>query len=417
MPPASRSSRRRRRIAATTIAAAVAAAMTAACGVGGATGAVADAGMPTVATAKASRADLVNTLTLTAEFEPFQEVEVMAKVAGYLHSINVDIGDRVRAGQLLATLELPEMADDLARAAAGTDEVTAESAGAQGDMTRAQSAHDAAHLSYARLLDVSKREKGLVPQQDLDEAHARDLVAEAQVAAAASKVAAGENHIRMAQAEESRFKTLEKYTRITAPFDGVVTKRFANVGSMIQAGTASQTQAMPIVRLSDNRMLRLTVPVPESSVGGIVVGQPVTVRVRSLNRTFDGRVARFTNRLQTSTRTMDTEIDVANPGLTLMPGMYAEADLVLQSASKALVVPLDAVEGLGTATARAYLIEADRIRIVPIKTGLETATQVEVLGGLHEGDAVIVGRRSGLTDGEQVRARPVTRDANQGKGD
>ena len=232
-------------------------------------------------------------------------------------------------------------------------------------MTRAQSAHDAAHLSYARLLDVSKREKGLVPQQDLDEAHARDLVAEAQVAAAASKVAAGENHIRMAQAEESRFKTLEKYTRITAPFDGVVTKRFANVGSMIQAGTASQTQAMPIVRLSENRVLRLTVPVPESSVGGITVGQPVTVRVRSLNRTFDGRVARFTNRLQTSTRTMDTEIDVANPGLTLMPGMYAEADLVLQSASKALVVPLDGVEGLGTAAARAYLIEADRIRIVP----------------------------------------------------
>jgi RND family efflux transporter MFP subunit len=395
-----------------------AATWTVSCGHGNAaTEGAADAAVPIVATARATRTSLVNTLTLTAEFEPFQEVDVMAKVAGYVHSITVDIGDRVHTGQLLATLELPEMADDLARAAAGIDEVTAESASAQGEMTRAQSAHDAAHSSYTRLLDVSNREKGLVPQQDLDEAHARDLVAEAQVAAAASKATAGQNHIRMAQAEESRFKTLEKYTRITAPFDGVVTKRFANVGSMIQAGTASQTQAMPIIRLSENRLLRLTVPVPESSVAGISIGQTVTVRVRSLNRTFEGRVARYTNRLQMSTRTMDTEIDVPNPGFTLMPGMYAEADIVLQSSPHALVVPLDAIEGLGSATARAYVVDADRIRIVPVKTGIETSNEAEVLSGLHEGDVVIVGRHSGLTEGEHVRAKLVARDANQGKGD
>jgi RND family efflux transporter MFP subunit len=366
---------------------------------------------PTVATVKAARADLVDTLTLTAEFDPFQEVDLMAKVAGYVHTINVDIGDRVRAGAVLATLELPEMADDLTRAAAGIDEVTADAASAQGEVTRAQSAHDVAHLSYSRLLDVSKREKGLVPQQDLDEAHARDLTAEAQLAAAMSKAIAGESHIRMAKADEARFKTLEKYTRITAPFDGVVTKRYANVGSMIQAGTASQTQAMPIIRLSDNRVLRLVVPVPESSVASVTIGQAVTVHVRSLNRTIEGRVARFTGRLQTTTRTMDTEIDVANPDLTLIPGMYADADLVLRSAAHALVVPLDAIDGLGSAAPRAFVVDADRLRVVGVKTGLETPTHVEILNGLREGEIVVVGRHTGLTEGEQVRSGPVTRDA------
>ena len=136
--------------------------------------------VPTVAVAKAGRADLANDLILTAEFEPFQEVDVMAKVSGYIKEIKVDIGDRVREGQLLATLEIPEMQDDLARASAAIDEANAELATARDELQRAQSSHDMAHLSYSRVLDVSKKEPGLVPQQDVDEAHSRDLVAEAR---------------------------------------------------------------------------------------------------------------------------------------------------------------------------------------------------------------------------------------------
>jgi RND family efflux transporter MFP subunit len=367
------------------------------------------AAAPTVAVVAAARADLVNTLTLTAEFDPFQEIDVMAKVSGYVHSITVDVGDRVRTGHLLATLESPEMADDLTKATAGIDEVAAESASARGEVTRAQSAHDVAHLAYQRLLDVSTREPGLVPLQDVDEARARDLVAEAQLAGAMSKATAGENHVRMARADEARVKTLENYTRIVAPFDGVVTKRYANVGAMIQAGTASQSQAMPLIRLSENRLLRLIVPVPESSVRYISVGQAVTVRVQSLGRTFDGRVARFTNRLQTSTRTMDTEIDVPNPTLTLIPGMYAEADLVLQSSPHALVVPLDAIDGLGSSSPHVFVVSGERIHVTAVKTGIEGASQVEVLEGVHEGDRLVVGRHAGLSDGERVHAVAVAR--------
>src|SRR5580698_2903588 len=222
--------------------------------------------VPTVAVVQAARADLSSDLVLTAEFEPFQEVDVMAKVSGYIKKINVDIGDRVQEGQLLATLEIPEMQDDLTRAAAAIEEANAELATARDELQRVESAHQMAHLSYTRIQDVSKREPGLVPQQEVDEVHSRDLVAESQVSGAKSHITACEQRIRVAQAEQARFKTLFQYGVISAPFTGVITKRYANTGALIQAGTASQSQAMPVVRLSENGKLRLALPVPESAV-------------------------------------------------------------------------------------------------------------------------------------------------------
>jgi len=360
---------------------------------------------PVVPVARVARADLVSDLTLTAEFEPFQEVDVMAKVAGYLHSITVDIGDRVREGQILATLEIPEMDDELARAAASVDQADAEITTASGEVERASSAHDLAHLSYTRILAVSKQEQGLVPQQEVDVAHSHDLVGEAQISAAKSNLQASQQKARVARAEQSRLKTMHGYRTIAAPFAGVVTKRFANIGSMIQAGTASQTQAMPVVRLSQNNLLRLILPVPESVVPRIHTGERVDVRVPSLGRTFPGRVARFAGKVLQSTRTMDTEVDVPNSDLTLVPGMYAEVDLRVAESKSVLTVPLDAVEH-SAATARVFtVLPSGVVRVVPIGLGLETAQRVEVRSGLQEGDLVIVGRHAGLKDGQQVRGQ------------
>ncbi len=258
--------------------------------------------IPTVAVVNAARTNLSSSLVLTAEFAPYQEIDVMAKVSGYVREINVDIGSRVGQGQLLATLEIPEMQDDVTRVAAAIEQATAELTTARDELQRDQSARDIAHLSYTRILDVSKREKGLVPQQEVDEANSRDLVAEAQVSAAQSRIAAAQQHIRVAQAEQSHVKTLYQYAVITAPFAGVVTKRYANTGALIQAGDeASQTQAMPVVRLSENGRLRLALPVPESAVSLIHLGEPVDVRVSTLNRTFPGVVARFSNQVDEST--------------------------------------------------------------------------------------------------------------------
>src|SRR5215472_5047142 len=216
---------------------------------------------PVVAVAKATTADLSHGLVLTAEFKPFQEVDLMAKVAGYVKEIRVDVGDRVSQGQVLAVLEVPEMADDLARATANVERANADVARAQDELNRANSAHEITHLSYTRLDKVAEQKPGLVAQQEIDDARSKDLVSEAQIAAAKSALAAAKQQVDVNKAELAKIKTMMEYTRVTAPFAGVITRRYADTGSMIQAGTASQTQAMPLVKLSENSKLRLIVPV------------------------------------------------------------------------------------------------------------------------------------------------------------
>jgi RND family efflux transporter MFP subunit len=364
--------------------------------------------LPTVAVAKAIRTDLSSDLVLTAEFEPFQEIDVMAKVSGYIKEINVDIGDRVKEGQLLATLEIPEMQDDLTRASAAIEEANAELATARDELQRAQSAHDMAHLSYNRILDVSKKEPGLVPQQEVDEAHSRDLVSEAQVSGAKSHITASEQRIRISQAEQGRFKTVYQYAVITAPFAGVVTKRYANKGSLIQAGTASQSQAMPVIRLSENSLLRLALPVPESAVASVHLGEPVDVKVSAANRTFPGRVARFADKVDSSTRTMKTEVDVPNPALVLIPGMYAEVDLTTEQRTQALSVPAEAVDGSGDSASVDVVDSNGAIQVVPVRLGIESAQRIEVRSGdLKDGDNVVIGSRAGLKAGARVQPKVI----------
>jgi RND family efflux transporter MFP subunit len=363
---------------------------------------------PTVAVASVSRANMSTGLVLTAEFEPFQEVDVMAKVSGYIREIKVDIGDRVQEGQLLATLEIPEMQDDLKRAEAAIEEANAELAAARDELRRAESAHDMAHLSFARIVEVSNSEKGLVPQQEVDEIHSRDLVAEAQVSSAQSQVTACAQRIRVSQAEQARLKTMSQYAVIAAPFTGVVTKRYANTGALIQAGTASQTQAMPVVRLSQNGLLRLALPVPESAVPTVHLGEPVDVRVAALHRSFLGRVARFADKVDQSTRTMQTEVDVPNPSLELVPGMYAEVDLKTEQRKRVLSVPVEAIDGSGSATRVFVVSAAGAIDIVPVRIGIENAQRVEIrTGEIREGDRVVVGPRASLTQGEKVQSKLI----------
>ena len=210
----------------------------------------------------------------------------------------------------------------------------------------------------------------------------------------------------MARAEQAHVKTMMEYSIITAPFAGVVTKRYANKGSMIQAGTASQSQAMPLVRLAQDNVLRLVLPVPESAVSRIRVGSTMDVIVPSLHKTFPGRVARTADTLQVSTRTMDTQVDVANPNYVLVPGMFAEVNLRLDEHDNVLAVPVDSVSGTG-ADAHVFVVQDGKLHSTAIATGLETAQRTEVRSGLREGDLVVVGRQSGLKDGQPVQAKIV----------
>jgi RND family efflux transporter MFP subunit len=362
---------------------------------------------PIVAVARAMPADLSKTVVLTAEFRPFQEVEVHAKVAGYVKEILVDVGDRVKTGQTLAVLEVPEMADDVARANASIKRAQAEVEHAKDEKARVEAAHEAAHLIYHRLDDVSKQRPNLIAQQEIDDARAKDLTAEAAIAASNSALTTAEQAVQVAQVDQQRTTTMLAYSKITAPFTGVISKRYADTGAMIQAGTSSQTQAMPLVRLSEIDKLRLVLPVPEEIVSHIRLGENVEVRVPSLNRTFQGTVSRFSDNVSTATRTMETEVDVLNPTLTLVPGMYAEAVLTLDHRQNVLAIPLMAVSTQGD-TSTVFLVNAqNKVEQRQVTLGIQTANRAEVVAGLHEGDLVVVGNRSQIQAGLQVTPKQI----------
>ncbi len=374
-----------------------------------------------VAVAKAARQNLARNLVLTAEFEPFQEVDVMAKVAGYVKNIYVDVGDRVQQGQLLAVLEVPEMKDDVTKAQASVEQSQAEVARAQDEIRRAESSHHTSHLNYERLAGVNKDRPGLVAQQEIDDAQGKDLVAEAQIAAAKSELAAAQQRVAVSRAELQRWNTLTDYTRVTAPFTGVVTKRYADTGSMIQAGTASQTQAMPLVRLSENRLLRLVLPVPESAVPRVRVGENVEVQVPTLNRSFPGKVARFADKIALATRTMETEVDVPNPSRVLIPGMYAKVALTTEQRDNTLTVPVTAVDlqtgdtSAADHAASVMVVNSQReIEVRHVTVGMETANDVEVTAGLRPGELVVIGNRARRLSGERVNPKLTAIEALKG---
>jgi RND family efflux transporter MFP subunit len=362
--------------------------------------------VPTVAVAKAVRGDIAQSLTIAAEFRPYQEIEVHAKVAGYVKSIGVDVGDRVKAGQLLAVLEIPELQDEIRQDEAAVKRASEEIRRAQADVERAQSAHEVAHLNSTRLTGVMKTRPNLVAQQDIDEATGRDRVSEAQVSTAEAALAAAKEQLEISKAAQSKTQTLFDYARITAPFTGVITHRYADTGAMIQAGTSSQSQAMPIVRLSQNDRLRLVIPVPESAVPRIHLGGEVAVSVQSLHKTVTGTVARFSDRLDTDTRTMHVEVDVPNPKLELVPGMYADATIVLDAANHAVVAPVQAVDR-DEKGARVMVVSGDgsqpgKVESRKVTLGLEADDRIQVTSGLNAGDLAVIGSRAQLKPGAVV---------------
>ncbi|HKC13812.1 MAG TPA: efflux RND transporter periplasmic adaptor subunit [Vicinamibacteria bacterium] len=372
---------------------------------------------PSVATMRVERTPLSTSLTLSGEFRPFQEVDLHAKVAGYIRTISVDVGDRVEKGRILAVLEVPELSAQVQGADASIRRSEDSVRRAQSELEKSESARVAAHSAYARLKEASQARAGLIALQELDEAMARDQQAEAQTQIARAALSEDQNQLQVARAEAQRVSALSDYSRITAPFAGMVTRRYADTGSLIQAGTASNTQAMPVVRVAEISKLRLVLPVPESVVPQIHPGMVVRVRVPTLGRAFEGRVARFANALDAETRTMRTEIDVENPDGSVVPGMYAEADLVLAQRDKVLTIPLQALARTGS-EARVLVVGAEnRLEERQVKLGLEGTRRIEVLSGLKEGDRVVIGSRSQFRIGDPVTPQELApEDERTGEG-
>ena len=366
------------------------------------------ANAPHVAVAKVTRQDLASTLNIASEFLPNQEVTVYAKVSGYIRKLDVNWGTRVRQGQLLAVLDIPELQQQVQQDEAAARRSEQDVSRAKEELSRAESVYNVAHLTYSRLADVQKTRPELVAQQEIDVAQGKDLEASAGVSSAKDSLAASDEALIGAKAALERDKAMYSYSRITAPFDGVVTEIDAYTGALLPAGTSSNKGDQALCHLAEDRVLRLVIPVPESAVPDIRSGTSVEVRVPVLAKVFQGIVARVSDQVDLSTRTMHAEIDVPNANFVIVPGMYAEASLVLKEKHGALAVPvqaLDRQEGRVTVFA---VDKSNKIEERQVQTGIETPNLVEVVSGLDENDLVVVGNRSQLRAGTTIQPKLVS---------
>lgn len=363
---------------------------------------------PTVAVIKVTHKDLSSTLQIASEFQPFQEVNVYAKVSGYIHKMYIDWGSHVRSGDLLAVLEIPELQQQLELDQAAVRRSEHDLARTQEDVAQANSKFQVTDLTYKRLSTVMQTRPGLVAQEEVDIAEGKDLEAKAGVSGAKAAVAGAEQALAISKAALEKDRAMYAYSRITAPFDGVVTEITAYTGALLPAGTSSTKGDQSLCHLSQTNLLRLVIPVPERAVPDIHLGQSIGVQVSSKNRNFEGKIVRFSGQIDTQTRTMHTEVNVPNSKYELVPGMYATVQIPLHTVKNALTVPSRAVQRGAEGHGTVLVVDShNKIERRDVMLGLENATDTEVRSGLHENEMVVFGEQSQYKPGQMVSPRLV----------
>ena len=342
-----------------------------------------------VAVVPVTRQNISTTLEIASEFQPFQEIDVYAKVSGYIQKLYVDWGTHVAQGQLMAVLDIPELEQQIQH-----DQAAWAQAGEE--LHRAQSAYDVAHVTYQRLVGVQKTNPQLVSQEDIDVAQGKDLEANDAVSAAQEALLAAKDAL-------DKDKTLFAYAHMTAPFNGVVTQMYAYTGALLPAGTSSNIGNSALCHLSQNDLLRLVIPLPERAVPDVHIGAGVKVNVSGLNRSFTGKVVRIADQIDLATRTMHTEVQVPNPTYEIVPGMYATVEIPLQAARNVLTVPVQSVQSTGEERGIVLVVDgSNRIERRQVVLGLQNATAVEVVSGLSPNDRVVFGEQQQFNPGELV---------------
>lgn len=370
------------------------AALLAGCGASGKPEAASSANAPHVAVVAIQRHNLSSTLEIASEFQPYQEIDVYAKVSGYIQKLDVDWGTHVQKGQLMAILEIPELEMQIQH-----DEAAL--AQAQDELDRAQSAYSVAHVTFQRLASVQKTRPELISQEDIDVAQGKDLEASAAVSGAQQSLIA-------AKAALKKDKVLYGYAHMTAPFDGVVTKMYAYTGALLPAGTSSNIGNSALCHLSQNDLLRLVIPLPERAVPDVRLNETVVVNVSGLQKKFDGKIVRFSDQIDQETRTMHTEVNVENARYELVPGMYATVEIPLHTEQNVLTVPVQAVQASAEGRGNVLVVGQDnKIERREVMLGLQGSADIEVLSGLKEGDRVVVGEQSQFQPGELVQPETV----------
>ena len=358
--------------------------------------------IPSARVAAAMRGDIAHTLSLAGQFQPYQVVDVHPKVTGFMVKINVDIGDRVHKGETLAVLEVPELNAQLKGTVFEMQRAKDDLLRTQHEIKRAEAIHSALHADYERLLETSKAQPGLIAQQELDDAQSKDLSSESQVDATKAEAAGAQQHAEVAHTDNDRVQALQNYTNVVAPLDGVIVWRYADTGALIQSGTNSNEQDIPIVRLSQSGLLRLRMPIPENDVQFVHIGDLMKVRVDAIGRSFTGKIVRFTRDVNFETRTMETEIDVENQDLSISPGMYANTEMQLGHAENVVTIPVEALVLSGSQETVYLLDGSNHIRTRNVEVGLRGSKLAEIKSGLEAGDRVILGAQDKYSEGQQV---------------
>jgi RND family efflux transporter MFP subunit len=323
-------------------------------------------------------------LSLTATVEPYEQAALYTKVSGYIKSLSADISDRVTKGQVLATLEVPEVQQQYVQASAMLGERRAQ-------LRKAEAAAGLAETIFVR--SKALRAKDAITQQEMEEASAQYETAKAGVEVARSQE-------QSAEARLSELRDLIAYAQITAPFDGIVTRRFVDRGALMQAAT-SNNNITPVVTVARIDLVRVFVDVPEPSAPYVHRGAPATLEVAALpGQSFKGSVTRYADALDPATRTMRTEVDLANTDAALRPGMYGNLAIALQDRADALSLPR-AVVHHDDRGAFIYTLQDGKAVERRVRLGLESDQRVAIVDGVNDGVHVISATHE-LQDGTPV---------------
>jgi RND family efflux transporter MFP subunit len=349
------------------------------------------------------RVTVAQRLQTNATLEAFEETDLFAKVSGYLSDVRVDIGDHVKAGQILAVIDVPETEQELAEAE-GQLEVRRKAL----ETARRQLEHNKADLALQEVTfrrQATLNKERWVSDQALDEIRAKNDIALADLGLAEANRDQAAAQVDVATATVEKTKALLAYSKITAPFDGVVAQRLVNRGDLVQAATA--TRATPLFKVQRIDTIRVFCDVPENEVPYVRVGDRASVKPFGLDREpILGTITRFAFRLDSQTRNMRTEIDLPNPDERLYPGMYAEVGLEMDQRLDALTLPASAIDSDG-AGSFVYAVKDDRIERLPVKAGVRDSGRVEVVEGLSEQTAVVVSAKPAPAVGTAVQSSMI----------
>jgi RND family efflux transporter MFP subunit len=356
---------------------------------------------PSVDIAKPGRATLAHRVQGNATLEAFEDTDLFAKVSGYLSDVRVDIGDHVKAGQVLAVIDVPELKQELAEAQAQL-----ESRKSSLEAARRQLDHNKADVALQAGLAKDREQLGqgrqFISDRTLDQVHANADIAKADLGVAEANRDLAANQVDLAAATVEKTKTLLTYTQIVAPFDGVVARRQVNRGDLVQAATSTRTT--PLFKVQRIDTIRVFSDVPENEVLHVRVGDRATVKVFGLNGDpIVGTVTRFAYRLDPETRNMRTEIDLPNTDERLYPGLYAQVSLELDRRHDVLAVPVTAI-GSDPQGTFVFTVKDDRIERKAVKVGVRDNGQAEIIEGLSDNAAVVVAAASAPAAGTVIKS-------------